>query len=392
MAVSTLQLLNHRGAATISANGTTLYYGVGIGSLLGQGTESQSQVVFRSPGTFWRLKANITANTASTTATIRLRKNGSNVNNTLSIPSGTTGTIVDVTNYDQFAPGDKIDVSIVVATGTGSITVNGVSVQLSTDYKMSPRFSNLMGASVTTASATRYAGVGGTNNVLLTSEIPTVVRVAGAHKNLAVSVIANTKTSNTVITSRKNGADGNMSVTIPGSTSGVFVDSTNSDSIAVGDTVAYKVALGNTGTIIFDYISSDLETSDNKIQYIARSDSSFLTGDSYAPLAGDAQNATESVVQYPFPAGTFSQLSIQVLNVNFHNNNIVVYLRLGGSNTALTITIPTSTTGTFVDSSNTVVCADGDLIDYFIDATGSGFFGIEVCGVVQTPYLNSAFR
>lgn len=65
-----------------------------------------------------------------------------------------------------------------------------------------------------------------------------------------VYVIANTISATSFVRLRKNGADGNQSISITASTTGAFEDTTNSDSITSSDYVNYSVVTGGTGTSI----------------------------------------------------------------------------------------------------------------------------------------------
>src|SRR3972149_2162287 len=92
--------------------------------------------------------------------------------------------------------------------------------------------------------ATFYTPCGNTQLIPFNAEASTQViyRTAGTLSKLFV-VVASTGGSwqATTVKIRKNGADGNMSVSIPADTSGIFEDNSNTDTVAAGDTLDYAV-------------------------------------------------------------------------------------------------------------------------------------------------------
>jgi len=70
-------------------------------------------------------------------------------------------------------------------------------------------------------------------------------------------VITDQKDEAQTITLRKNGADGNQSLTIPASTTGTFQDLVNTDSFVSGDLFSYELDISGAGT--FEIASSAIE-------------------------------------------------------------------------------------------------------------------------------------
>lgn len=99
----------------------------------------------------------------------------------------------------------------------------------------------------------------------------------------------------------------------------------------------------------------------------------------------DQYTTTQSRSQVKFYAAeTLSKLRCYV-NTNAHNNNFLVNIQVNGSSVNQAITIATTATGVFEDTSNTDVIASGDLVNYFLDAVGTGnidfyWFAVDASG------------
>ena len=86
-----------------------------------------------------------------------------------------------------------------------------------------------------------------------TKEIPW--REPGTLSKLYIRVIANSASASSSVTVRKNNADESMTLTIGAGTTGVFEDTVNEVSVAVGDKICIKTVSGGTGTITFSIMS-----------------------------------------------------------------------------------------------------------------------------------------
>jgi len=198
------------------------------------------------------------------------------------------------------------------------------------------------------------------------------IRKAGTFKKLAVYVQVARAGSASTLRSRKNGANGNLSVTLLQSTTGWFEDTTNSDTVAVGDDYCLNVANGATGTDGPTYrgLSVDFETttgdglavngSSSAVAFTEPTDA-FLTLDGRL-VANTSETNRAMKVNASF---TFSNISVYV-TANTNTSNCVAEIRLNGFNTALSASITASSTGLFVDSTNTLNIAPGDEVLYHI--------------------------
>ena len=75
-------------------------------------------------------------------------------------------------------------------------------------------------------------------------------RSPGTLSKLYVRVTANSNVGSVTLRVRKNGANGNMFVTIPAGATGAFEDTVNTDTVAAGDKLNYQSTTGGaTGTM-----------------------------------------------------------------------------------------------------------------------------------------------
>lgn len=78
-------------------------------------------------------------------------------------------------------------------------------------------------------------------------------------RNLTFNVTANANTVNAVVVSRKNGANGNLTVTITASTTGVFADNANSDILAKGDLWCLSTGVAAVTGVTTSQVSAEVD-------------------------------------------------------------------------------------------------------------------------------------
>ena len=131
-----------------------------------------------------------------------------------------------------------------------SLTIFSVLFESSTTTDTVCRLSTSgSAANYTTASVSRYNGIVGGQTASAGSEIQNKckIRKAATGKNLAVYVSANARTTDTLVRTRKNATNGACLITIGPGATGWFEDTTNSDTLAVGDDYDVVTVTG-TGT------------------------------------------------------------------------------------------------------------------------------------------------
>ena len=192
---------------------------------------------------------------------------------------------------------------------------------------------------------------------------------------LYVRVTANGLTAATTIVSRKNGANGNQSITIGSGATGVFSDEVNSDGLVSGDLFNSQIVAGATGvTITFTIVASRLFSSSAVPILGLADDSSVVTfGQTrYDILAGEPEDtATELDCQYTFRvAATLSNLRA-FISANDLDAAVTIRTRINGINGAQSLSIGAAATGSFEDAVNTDAIVTGNLVNYQIVAAGT---------------------
>lgn len=195
-------------------------------------------------------------------------------------------------------------------------------------------------------------------------------RVASTVRNLSAHVYLNNVTASSTVKSRINGADGNLLLSIPASTSGTFMDTTHSDSLSAGDLFAFRHTIGATGTTLYVKYSasfhqaSDFSQRTGYASTIAQGVTSYTAFDLLT-------SATETIAQTNMNgAGTWKRLRAYVYS-NTITASTSITSRKNSSAGNQTLTIPASTTGEFEDTTNSDSFSNGDDLCYRV-VGGSG--------------------
>lgn len=338
--------------------------------------------------TFSKLRVVMTSNTKTlSNPSVTIRNNGANSAVSITIPFGVTGTYSDVVNTTTVAATNNFSVQFTYgATGTGTVGYSAISVVA--DYTGPESITVFQNCTVTAvSSATRYHGISGYGvNTTTEAQMQLKIPKAGYLKNGVIRITSNTRNGNTVYTLRKNSADTAMTMTVPTTTSGVFKDTTNFISIADNDLVCWKSVLGGTtGTLTPQSSHIEYETStDNFITATEMSISYTYTagvaGTYYEFLGGNsAQALTEAQSKIKFGIDDYNANSMRVYIIT--NTRAVistVTLRKNGADTALTVSIPASTTGQFSDTVNSVSLALDDELNLKVYSPAAATGGLAV--------------
>lgn len=356
-------------------------------------TEALAQARARDQYALSGLYVTVTANTLTGTTTATLRKNGANASQAVSIGAGLTGAFQDTLNSDSLASGDLFCTRFVTgAGGLDALTVAVVAYNLRSPTGTSILIISNPGQDILSAGATRYQPIGGARFTDTTeSWVQYTFRVAATLSNLRVLVQVNSRNGATTIRTRKNGANGNQSVSIGASTTGDFEDTTNADPVSPGDLINYQeVAGGSSGNIRYGVLQMKLQgTRAVKVMIAGSTDGNSIGINltAYIPLEGgqsittlEASARVTCAAPYTARNGLF-----KTSKANTWNGTTTATLRKNGASQTITMTIPASTTGTYEDTANQDSFAVGDTIDWvFITAGGSagtfwyGFVGVEL--------------
>lgn len=233
--------------------------------------EGIEEYTVRASGVFKNLYVRVTANTLNAgTNTVTFRKNQAATSQLISFGTS-TGAFEDTSNNVTVAATDEVDYEVAVGSSSGSCSLTVISNTFTAD---SNTYQNLAARSSTgsafTDNTTRYEILGSSIGAGITTESQsnTTFKYAGTLKNGFVYVSQNdVSNASTVRTRKNNTTNGNIAVSITGNTTGIFEDTSNTDTITVDDEWNYQVvipAVGGVHTVTIIRISVGLETTSHK--------------------------------------------------------------------------------------------------------------------------------
>jgi len=233
------------------------------------------------------------------------------------------------------------------------------------------------------ASQTQSFPVANTN---LASGIDNVftTHAAGTYSKLFINVVANDRAASS-FKFRKNGADGNQVISITGSTTGDFEDTSNSDAVVDGDEINLRTSTGAGGTTFIASAARILfEATTNTVNKVGSTDNdSLATASTTRFFAIGGRFSLGSTTATPEQmaaktAGTMKKLLIRV-STNNRSTDTTVGLYIGSGIGNSVITIAGAATGIFEDTVNTDSISIDDLLCFYVTTgTGTGNFRMNV--------------
>src|SRR6266496_6185627 len=250
---------------------------------------------------------------------------------------------------------------------------------------------NVVNSPVNTTSYASIFGAGSYDTIEVDSQL--IYRTAGRFSNLWLMLSFNTVGGTSTFTFMNNTVAGNQVVSVGASATGKFEDTTNADTIAAGDKIDVKfVPGGATGNHTLTALSMLFLPSTATNSSLTSSKLSFsqftdLTGGavtSYFPLSGNNDNAlasqtTESSGKTKIRvAGTFRNLAVKI-SANTCDSASTHTMRKNGADANLTLSIGSSATGIFEDTTHSDAVAAGD--DYYNKIVTGGSTGAQLLTV-----------
>jgi hypothetical protein len=240
--------------------------------------------------------------------------------------------------------------------------------------------SNVQSDSLFTASTTRYMGWGGGSSVIgllnTTTEgnMQFTVRTAATLQNLQIQVSSNSRTNATTFTNRIGASDGTCTVSPGSGATGLFEDTTHTDSLSSGNLLNLDGVTSTTNnTIVVPRMSATLLASTAASDLIAgavtagasaTADFTYGTGAiHYVPIlgAGFAQS-TEANAQITMPfQATATRMRANVI-VNTSTGWTATF-RIGAADGAQTYSVTSSGTGLFEDTTHSDSLSAGNLVN-----------------------------
>lgn len=250
-----------------------------------------------------------------------------------------------------------------------------------------------------TTNADKYKPIGSANssNQFVATESAANISCERAliYSKLRLRITVNSKTlSNSTVVFRNGGVDSALSVPITFGVTGTYTDIINTATVAAATECCAVFRYGATGTgsvtcsgmsIIADYTGTETITILQN-----GSTTALTTGTLYESIAGFGTNtATESQMQLKIPKAGYLKNPVVRISANTRSAASTFTLRKNSVDTAMVVTIPASTTGTFKDTTNFISIAANDLVCYKTIVSGTGAITPITCHIEYETSSNT---
>ena len=371
-------LIVHRGSSAF-VDGSTRYTHIGGGFYASNSAIAQLETPIRDAGTFSNLFVYVATNTASVTSTITLQKNQVDTALTVSYTADQTGIKEDTSNTVSFVATDEANLEITVPTevGTNTLTAQIFSMQFApttTTDCLSILHCNASGSVSHPTDSTTFYFVPNGLIAISTTEANNKYRVRATFtaSDFYVHVPSNSRTTDTVLRTRVNGANGGQSVTYATTQTGVKEDTVNTDALVAGDDYNYSLTTGTGAGEAFFVAkvgTSVISTNSIFVCLVGDNDGDAIAFNvtAYYGAAGVlVDNTTEANSQvYPRFTFTTKELGAFVSANTIATSDTVVTLMDNGAASSVTVSYAAAQTGLKNDSTNTAEITSGtDEIDY----------------------------
>src|SRR3972149_2701739 len=194
------------------------------------------------------------------------------------------------------------------------------------------------------------------------------IRSAGTFSNLYLRIISNSVSVNSTFTSRKNGVNGNQTMSIAANSSGEFEDTTNTDTVVAGDDFYGQLVTGaGTGSLIVRILSFLFAASTNTVARLNSTESASLTQavTYYRALVSTRNESNQTENQTRFKSGTAGTL--KNLYVYVSSNGVTaattVRSRKNGLDGNIAVSVTANMTGVFENTVDTDTVVAGDFLN-----------------------------
>lgn len=363
-------------ANSVTSNGSTTtasqttFFAVGNGMLLDRVVlESQAQIPLPNAGTFSGLAFSATTNSRTTSSTFRFRDNGVNGSQSALTIASTTGWFADTTHTDSVNSSDLYCCSQVTGTGTGTLVVQAASMAFDCSTATYPLMSCIPNSSffIHIVRSNDFLPIAGQADVTTTeNNVLTKIKAMTCH-NFFVVVHANTDNANGTSSLRKNSAAANNTVTITAGVTGLFQDTTHTDSYADNDTVNAFSAFSASTTGGCDSamvgVWADVSQGQNIFPGESSAKAPGTTNPFFIPALGRntwfaAEAATQLYVPY---SATWNNIQIRIISSTSTSDTLTS--RINGVDGNQSIVVPPSGSVYLTDTTHSDVLAVGDFIN-----------------------------
>lgn len=354
-------------------------YVIPAGSVTLNSTEAYTQLRARDSYTWSNLFVRVMANSLTSATTIKSRINGGDGNQVISIGAAATGAFTDAVNSDSLVSGNLFCIQSVTGTGT-SISFTIFSYILSTASNTTPILAG-SGGYFEGSYRWQYPIINGMSSSAGNPPDEPYnyykFRATATLSNLRTYVHTNSVTVATTVKTRVNGADGNQVLSIGGGATGSFEDTSNTDSISIGDDVNYYVYT-NTSSTEGAYLTVFQLKSNSagrqvcaSYRYTGRAFTYNQTR--YIVIEGAInQTTTEAHTQATARAEfTAKNMYVSTGDTSYINGITTIKIRKNGADGNLVISIPSDATGQFEDLVNSDEFIATDTLNWKVVTAGS---------------------
>lgn len=382
---------------------STSYAPIVNGSLLGSSNESLRSTIVRQEGTYSNIYLVISANATTDNTQIRFRKNLADGNQNFLIGAGLTGEFEgDLVNSDTVIAGDTVSIQTITAVG-GNLTqrVQNVRFQATNNAKTvtflgSIGLLNISSASIADTQFLSVLGRAAFEGSATEANAQAKINTDGVLKNFYLVVQNNSRTNDTILKLRKNGAFGNITVTIPAGLTGEFEDTTHTDNVSVGDLICLSYSTG-TGTDLLQIQEMVLqfETTDGAYVMQALGDGASLAladaATAYFNFGANATTITESNFRADLNvAANISKLWCYV-SANATTSPSTLALRKNGADANQVISIGAGLTGAFESPNSDSFLASDEINLKAVNGGGGALTMKSVTALFKTPSTGAIF-
>lgn len=351
-----------------------------VSSASGTSPESNFRSRIAVAGTIANATASIISNTRNTVSSLTLWKGGAPTTLSITIGAGVTGLVSDTTHSVSVAVDDEVSAEYANGLLGGAVRLASYMAQFtpSSGGAVQKLGNGDTNTSTSTSAFTVFLTLAGDeNNNTVENNSSIRSNVAGTYSDYTINVITNSRTTNGSLRFRKGGANGNGNVTITSATTGIFKDTSNTDTVVESDVIALFLTGGSGATsFVYNAAGAWLTPTTDGEQLVARSQTGTFSSAVYLPAFGSGVgNAVEANAQGCLGlAGTLSLMSVRV-TTNSSSADVTFRLRIDGADGNQGFIISAGATGLFTDTSNSDTLTATNLITQSV----SGQNGNMIC-------------
>lgn len=355
----TTVVLQHSGFSRPASSDVYIQYSA---TMHNNATETNRAVPLNYAAKISKFYVRITANaTTGGSNTFTSRNGGVAGNMTISVPTGTTGEFEDTTNVDVVPAGNLICWRVQIGTG-GAVVVGCTSVLLATEQQQTVSMFGGGAGSVdfSAADTTNFPSLSGLRGGNTTeADGQCYIDTYGSLKYSYGVVQSNGRSTATTLTSRINGVNGTITISVGAGLTGAFSDSVHSDAVKPGDKVCWNHTTGSgSGTISWLIFNISLETMDGSFLILMGGQQGNSTGypastniffNGFTPE--NTLETTEANTQIKQRLDSQFRSMAAYISGNAAAGATTVRSRVNGINGRQALSIGAAATGTFLSTS-----------------------------------------